>query len=80
MFRLEDLEEIARFIIGDPDIALTPEMTADDVPGWDSLNHTLITLEISGRFGAMVEAPDLARLPSFGEVVAFVNRRTANAG
>jgi acyl carrier protein len=73
MFTLNDLQDIAREIIGDPDIVLTPEMNAQDVPGWDSLNHTLIALEIAARFGAHVDAPALAELGSFGEVVAKVN-------
>jgi acyl carrier protein len=73
MFTLNDLQDIAREVIGDPDIVLTPEMNAEDVPGWDSLNHTLIALEIAGRFGVHVDAPALAELRSFGEVVAKVN-------
>jgi acyl carrier protein len=74
-FTLSDLEVIAREIIGDRDIALSPSMSAEDVPGWDSLNHTLITLEIAGRFGAKIEAPELAKLPDFAAVVALVNER-----
>jgi acyl carrier protein len=74
-FTLDDLQKIAREIIGDRDIVLAPQMSADDVPGWDSLNHTLITLEIAGRFGANVEAPELGGIPTFGEVVTFINHR-----
>jgi acyl carrier protein len=79
-FTLEDLQDIAREIIGDRDIVLSPAMTAQDVPGWDSLNHTLITFEITGRVDTNVEAPELAALANFGEVVKLVNERTAPGG
>ena len=74
-FTLDDLQKIAREIIGDRDIVLAPQMSADDIPGWNLLNHTLITLEIAGRFGAKVEAPELGDISTFGEVVTFINHR-----
>ena len=47
-FTLADLQAIAREVIGDREIELAPGMSANDVPGWDSLNHTLIAVEIEG--------------------------------
>ncbi|MBU8545411.1 MULTISPECIES: acyl carrier protein [Roseomonadaceae] len=77
-FTLADLEAIAREVIGDRDIALTAEMAAADVPGWDSLNHTLISVEIEGRSGAEVDAQQLAECATFGDLVAFVAARQPN--
>ena len=54
-------------------------MSAEDVPGWDSLNHTLIALEISGQFGTQVDAQDLGKIPTFGDVIVFINQRIAQA-
>jgi acyl carrier protein len=79
-FTLQDLQDIAREIIGDRDIVLSSGMAAQDVPGWDSLSHTLITFEITGRFEANVEAPELAALATFGDVVKLVNERIASPG
>ncbi len=72
-FTIADLQSIAREVIGDRDIALTPGMTAADVPGWDSLNHTLISVEISALVGREVEAQDLAGAANFGALVDLVN-------
>lgn len=74
-FTIEHLQAIAREIIGDREIALTPEMAAADVPGWDSLNHTLISVEIEARAGAAVDAQQLAEQATFGALVAFVRSR-----
>jgi len=42
------LTEIFHEIFDDQSIVPTPEMTADDVPEWDSLNHiNLILCEMS---------------------------------
>ncbi|WP_439599059.1 acyl carrier protein [Falsiroseomonas sp.] len=72
-FTLADLQAIAREVIGDREIALAPEMEAADVPGWDSLNHTLISVEIEAATGAPVDAEMLAECPTFGDLVALVN-------
>jgi acyl carrier protein len=74
-FTIQHLQDIAREIIGDGDIVLSPSMSASDVPGWDSLNHTLIAMEIAGRFTPQVDAQQLGRLATFGDVVDFVNAR-----
>jgi len=74
-FTLADLQAIAREVIGDREIELTPAMEAADVPGWDSLNHTLITVEIENLTGAAVDAQQLAQCPTFGDLVAFVAAR-----
>jgi acyl carrier protein len=79
-FTLQDLQDIAREMIGDRDIVLSSGLAAQDVPGWDSLNHTLITFEIAGRFEVNVEAPELAALATFGDVVKLVNERIASRG
>lgn len=74
-FTIEHLQALAREVIGDREIVLAPGMSAADVPGWDSLNHTLITVEIAARAEAPVEADELAALATFGELVAFVRAR-----
>src|SRR5665213_1912364 len=45
------LNDIFRQVLDDDTIALRPEMTADDVDGWDSMNHVFIVVEIEKRFG-----------------------------
>ena len=73
-FTIEDLTQIARETIGTGSIVLTEEMSAQDVPGWDSLNHTLISLEIGAQRGFQAEPRALAEARNFGELVAMVNR------
>jgi acyl carrier protein len=74
-FSLETLAEVAAEVIGVPTVRLTPRMSANEVPGWDSLNHTLIILEISNMLGIELRADEIATLPDLGSVVDFVNER-----
>jgi acyl carrier protein len=74
-FTLNDLTDIAKSVIGSRRIRLTDEMTARDVPGWDSLNHTLIAVELSTRLGREFGAKELAQARNFGEVIALINAR-----
>lgn len=74
-FTLEHLQTIAREIIGDRELVLRGDQSAADVPGWDSLNHTLISVEIEARAGADVDSQMLAEQPNFGALVEFVRGR-----
>ncbi len=74
-FTLEHLQTIAREIIGDRELVLRADQSAPDVPGWDSLNHTLISVEIEARAEADVDSQMLAEQPNFGALVEFVRSR-----
>jgi acyl carrier protein len=74
-FTLEHLQTIAREIIGDRELVLRGDQSAADVPGWDSLNHTLISVEIEARAEADVDSQMLAEQPNFGALVEFVRGR-----
>lgn len=69
---LQDLQAIAREVCGDPTITLLPEGTARDVPGWDSLNHTLIVLEVNAAFGIDLSPYDMGKAATFGALVEAI--------
>ncbi len=80
IFTIAGLQALAREVIGDRDIILTRAMTAEDVPGWDSLNHTVISLEIAARLGREMDAQELAQAPTFGELLDLVNGARPGGG
>ncbi len=73
-FTIEDLVRIAREEIGDPRLVLREDMSADDVPVWDSLNHTIITMAIGAQYGVHLTPKRLGEVRTFGELVAVVNQ------
>ena len=66
---IESLNGIFRDIIENEDINLTREMSADDVEGWDSLNHTLIISAVQKKFGIKFNLTEVLGLENIGDLV-----------
>ena len=71
---MSELEEIAGEVIGDP-VELRPEASAADIPGWDSLNNTLIALAISAKCGFEFSGADMAACKDFSQLLSAINAR-----
>jgi acyl carrier protein len=69
------LTEVFRVTFGDESLVLTPEMTADDVEGWDSVAHITLIYGIEDEFGMKFSTRDLESLTSVGDLMAIVSRR-----
>jgi acyl carrier protein len=74
------LNEIFRQVLDDDSIDLKPTMTADDVDGWDSMNHIFIVVEIEKRFGIKFQAAEMEELKDVGELAALVREKATAAG
>jgi acyl carrier protein len=59
---LDGIQDVVRDVIGDDDIVLGEETTADEIDGWDSIAHVNIVIGVEQRFGLHFKAADLARL------------------
>ena len=73
-FTIEDLIRVAREATGDPRLTLREDMSADDVPLWDSLNHPIITMAIAAEYGVPLTPKRLGEARTFGELIAVVNQ------
>ncbi|MBL8698762.1 MAG: acyl carrier protein [Alphaproteobacteria bacterium] len=71
------LNSIFRDILGDPAISLTPETTADDVVGWDSMTHITIVVEAEGRFSVKFNTAEVEELKNVGEFVALIAKKVS---
>ena len=50
-------------------------MTADDVPGWDSVAHITLIYAIEDEFGMKFSSRDLEELTCVGDLIGIVQRR-----
>ena len=66
---LDGLTRIFRDITDNKDLVLTRDLTADDVEGWDSLNHTLIIAEIQKHFKIKFTLPEVLKLENIGDLM-----------
>ena len=74
---LEQLNEIMRDILDDPSVTLTPDTTADDVPGWDSMSHITFLVEVEARFRVKFQTSQIAGLRNVGQLLDIIAPRRA---
>lgn len=54
--------------------SITRETTADDVPGWDSIAHVYIVLEIERKLGIKLPADEVFSLANVGELADLATK------
>jgi acyl carrier protein len=70
------LSELLADVLDDDEVALAPETTARDVPGWDSLANVRFILSIEREFKIRFAAAESARLKNVGELVALIHSKS----
>ena len=68
MFSMDDLYAIMREVFGLRTFRFTPDMTSKDVPGWNSLNHTVLLMEIESETSVDLTAEETLALPTIGSL------------
>ena len=66
------LTEVFRDELGLPTLVLTPETTAKDVDGWDSITHVLLVVAVEKRFRIKLAAAQIQRLRNVGEFATVI--------
>lgn len=73
------LTEVFRSTFGDDDIVLSDAMTADDIAGWDSVNHIQLIFAVEEEFGIKLSMKDLEGLENVGALCAAISRHLERA-
>ena len=58
------------------EIRLTPELSAKEVDGWDSLTHVRLMLTVEKAFKVKFSTSELGNLKNVGELVALIKGKT----
>ena len=64
---------IFRSVFDDPNLVLTAELSASDVPLWDSLNHIVLVVELESLTGLTFSTEQLAGLANVGDFVTLIS-------
>lgn len=75
MTTLDKLNEIFCEVFDDDDIKIAPEMTANDVDGWDSLSHVNLIVAIEGRFGIRFNQKELLGFKNVGDLLRSIEAK-----
>ncbi len=60
------------------DFVITPEMTADQIPGWDSLSHLNVITAVEKEFNIRFKTLELLKLKNIGELQQIINQKLQN--
>lgn len=74
---IAELTPVFRDVLDDPDLVLTPETQAGDVPGWDSVTHITLVVAIEQKFGIRFNTAEIEELHSVGDLAKLVAQKTA---
>jgi acyl carrier protein len=69
------LAEIFDDVFDEDSIHLTPELSARDVDGWDSLTHIRLILTIERTFKVKFSTSEIGKLETVGDLVALIKTR-----
>lgn len=70
---LARVSEVIRETFGHESLTVMRETVAEDVPGWDSLSHTILMLSIDDAFHIVLPA-GLREFSNVGELVDAIKR------
>lgn len=73
----ERLEEVFRSVFDDEQLRLSDDMTAADVPGWDSLAHINLMFALESEFGVTFKGDELADFADIGALKHFLQSAAA---
>ena len=76
--RIQDaVAEIIREVLDDPTLEIGREATADQIEGWDSLNHINIVVAVEQKFGIKFKTAEIELLRNVGEFVELIQQKLA---
>ena len=69
------LAAVFREVFDEDELNVTPQTTADDVDGWDSLSHIRLVLAVSKAFGVKFSASEIGNLKNVGEFADLIEKK-----
>ena len=77
MATLETLNQIFQLVFDDDTIRISPEMTASDVEGWDSLSHVNLIITIEAKFNIRFSQKELLKQRNVGDLIRDIELKLA---
>lgn len=69
------LQAVFREVFDDDTLDISPEMTAHDVDGWDSLSHINLVIALEAEFNLKFSQKELLAFKNIGDLQACLSRK-----
>ncbi len=73
--RLSKLTDVFRTVFNISDLELNRDMTAKDVPGWDSFNHINLVISIEEEFVTRFTTDEISALQNVGHMMDLLDSK-----
>lgn len=70
------LEGIFQDVFDQDSIQLTPQLSAKDMDGWDSLTHIHLIITVERAFKVKFSTSEIGKLENVGDLVGLIKTRT----
>jgi acyl carrier protein len=74
------LTEIFHDLFDDDTLILTPELSADEVPEWDSFNHINLIVAVEATFKIKFQTAELESMQTVGHLTELIHKKLAAQG
>ena len=75
MTTMEALNAVFCEVFDDESIKIKPEMTANDIDGWDSLSHVNLIVAVETRFKIRFSQKELLTFKNIGELLRSIESK-----
>jgi acyl carrier protein len=75
MTTMETLCNVFRIVFDDDNLQMTPEMTSNDVDGWDSLSHVNLITAVEAKFNIRFTQKELLTLKNVGDLYRTIEAK-----
>ena len=72
---LTKLTEVFREVFAEDSLVLSPETTAMDIEGWDSLAHITLMLSVQRAFQVRLSALESSQLQNVGALIELLHSK-----
>lgn len=69
------LQNIFREVFDQDDLTLRPDLSAKDVPGWDSFNHINLIVALEEAYNLTFDTEEIAGMANVGDLVAVLRAK-----
>ena len=71
------LKTVFQNVFEETDITITRDMTAEDVPSWDSLHHIQLINEVEKAFRVKFKLREVMSMKNVGDLIDLIHSKTA---
>ncbi len=70
------LQGVFHKVFDNPDLCVSPQTTASDVTGWDSLTHINLIVAIEKAFKVRFTTAEVSGMQKVGDLLVLIERKT----